>query len=333
MKFLRYFMWSIVVCLVGFVMAFGVGHWQALYITVLLALLEISLSFDNAVVNAKVLQFMPVIWRKRFLLWGILIAVFGVRLVLPVVLVALSAHVSLIRVVHMALDQPTAYAQLLEAAYPILSAFGGAFLLCVFFEFLLNGKRQVHWLSWLEGSLVVRWLSRLWFSPYVLVVMCGVALCLLLPKMEIMVAFGGGVLLHLVIHRACHFDEKQLEQAAKVGFLGFLYLEVLDASFSFDGVLGAFAMTSDVIIILIGLGIGAMFVRSLTIYMVDHQTLNRFLYLEHGAHYAIGFLGVVMLLKIFIHVPELITGTVGIMLILLALGHSLYAQSSNKRIG
>jgi hypothetical protein len=96
------------------------------------------------------------------------------------------------------------------------------------------------------------------------------------------------------------------------GFMSFLYLEVLDASFSFDGVLGAFAVTKDVVLIAIGLGIGALWVRSLTIFMVRRGTLDSYKYIEHGAHYTIAILASIFILSIFINVPEVIVGLVGI---------------------
>ncbi|HIO95776.1 MAG TPA: DUF475 domain-containing protein [Campylobacterales bacterium] len=108
--------------------------------------------------------------------------------------------------------------------------------------------------------------------------------------------------------------------------MGFLYLEVLDASFSFDGVIGAFALSGDIFIIMIGLGIGAMFVRSLTLYMLEKKTLTEYRYLEHGAHYAILALAVIMLSKIFIHINEVIVGTVGISFIAVAVYHLIKAN-------
>ena len=83
--------------------------------------------------------------------------------------------------------------------------------------------------------------------------------------------------------------------AGKAAFFMFLYLEVLDASFSFDGVIGAFAITNDIVLMALGLGIGAMYVRSLTVYLVRQGTLDDYVYLEHGAHYAIGALAVILL--------------------------------------
>jgi hypothetical protein len=99
-------------------------------------------------------------------------------------------------------------------------------------------------------------------------------------------------------------------------------LEILDASFSFDGVIGAFALSSDIFIIMVGLGIGAMYVRSITIHLVEAGTLTEYKYLEHGAHYAIGALALIMFIKMFTEVNELIVGGLGIAFIIVALIHS-----------
>lgn len=141
-------------------------------------------------------------------------------------------------------------------------------------------------------------------------------------------AFVLGVLLYALLHGqlAHQLEKAKFSNMVNVGLAGFLYLEVLDASFSFDGVIGAFAITGNIFIILIGLGIGAFFVRSLTIYFVQSKTLTKVRYLEHGAHYAIGFLALVMFLKIFIHVPEVISGTLGMLLIVASVISSLRAN-------
>ena len=111
-------------------------------------------------------------------------------------------------------------------------------------------------------------------------------------------------------------------------FTMFMYLEILDASFSFDGVLGAFAITNEVILIAVGLGIGAVWVRSLTVFMVRHGTLDAYKFLEHGAHYAIGILALAMLGSLLYQVPEAVTGAVGIGLI----GASLYSSVKTKKL-
>jgi len=98
---------------------------------------------------------------------------------------------------------------------------------------------------------------------------------------------------------------------------------VLDASFSFDGVIGAFAITNDVVIIMLGLAIGAMFVRSMTVFLVYKGTLQEFVYLEHGAHYAIGILALIMFASVHYHIPEWFTGLSGLAFILVSLWSSI----------
>jgi hypothetical protein len=100
--------------------------------------------------------------------------------------------------------------------------------------------------------------------------------------------------------------------AGRAAFGVFLYLEVLDATFSFDGVIGAFAITSDPIIIAIGLGIGAMYIRSLTVFLVRKGVLGEYVYLEHGAQWAIGSLALLLLFTIQHEVPEVVTGLIGV---------------------
>ncbi|MBY0445954.1 MAG: DUF475 domain-containing protein, partial [Burkholderiales bacterium] len=116
----------------------------------------------------------------------------------------------------------------------------------------------------------------------------------------------------------------------RTGFSAFMYLEVLDASFSFDGVIGAFALSNNIFIIAIGLGIGAMFVRSLTIMFVEKETLDQFRYLEHGAFYAIGALAFIMFIGTFHEIPEVITGLIGAGLIGISLLASLNYNKKNQ---
>jgi hypothetical protein len=148
-------------------------------------------------------------------------------------------------------------------------------------------------------------------------------------KLVVLVSGLWGVLIYVAVDGISSLLEKE-EQGSNVGDMvkrggigGFLYLEVLDASFSFDGVIGAFAITSDVVIIMLGLAIGAMFVRSMTVFLVEKGTLDEFVYLEHGAHYAIGILALIMLASIKYHIPEIFTGLVGVAFILASLWSSV----------
>jgi hypothetical protein len=140
------------------------------------------------------------------------------------------------------------------------------------------------------------------------------------------VSFLSGLLEHEV-------DDPGVGTVIRRGSIGgFLYLEVLDASFSFDGVIGAFAITSDVVIIMLGLAIGAMFVRSMTIFLVHKGTLEHFVYLEHGAHYAIGILALIMLASVKFHIPEWFTGLSGVVFIGLSLWSSVRYQRKHDGI-
>lgn len=297
------------------------GAWTALWLMFVLGVLEVSLSFDNAVVNAGVLKDMNTYWRNMFLTVGMLIAVFGMRLVFPIVIVAVVADMGLGSVIQMALNRPDEYSSILQNGYPTIAAFGSMFLLLVFLNFLFDEGREVHWLGALEArlarlgkldnmavlaALAVLFSTR-WFLPANLqheVLVAGLAGIMLYVGVDIIGSLFGG-------------DEGDAVATTvkRAGVAGFLYLEVLDASFSFDGVIGAFAITRDVVIIMLGLAVGAMFVRSMTIHLVNRGTLNEYVYLEHGAHYAIGFLALVMLLGTVYHVPEVVTGLVGVVFI------------------
>jgi len=309
------------------------GLWTALWLTAVLAILEVSLSFDNAVVNAGVLRYMSPLWRQLFLTIGILIAVFGMRLVFPIVIVAVSADIGWGQTVELALNQPEVYSRVLTDAYPAISAFGGTFLLLVFLNFLFDRDKETHWLGPLERRLVraakfdeisvfialVVVFSTRWWVPEA-------------EQARVFVAGVAGILLYLAVDAVgALFESEEAGDAAvaaahRSGFASFLYLEVLDASFSFDGVIGAFAITKDVVIIMLGLAIGAIFVRSMTVYLVNRGTLQAYVYLEHGAHYAIGALAAIMLLGTVAHVPEVVTGLIGVGFIVAALVSSVRAR-------
>ena len=108
---------------------------------------------------------------------------------------------------------------------------------------------------------------------------------------------------------------------------------VTSSAFSFDGVIGAFAITTDVVIIMLGLAIGAMFVRSMTVYLVKKGTLDQFIYLEHGAHYAIGILAAIMLASMKYHVPEIFTGLIGVAFIAASVWSSVRYRRKQEALG
>ncbi|MEV4677939.1 MULTISPECIES: DUF475 domain-containing protein [Actinomadura] len=346
---LRTFGWSFGVTALGLLAAFFYDGPTGLALVAVLAILEISLSFDNAVVNAKVLDRMSPFWQKIFLTIGIAIAVFGMRLVFPLLIVGITAKLGPVEAFDLALNDSHRYHQLMNDAYPMIAAFGGMFLMMLFLNFVFE-ERGDKWLPWLERPL-----ARIGKLDQLAVVVAGGSLALVSwlsadDPGNVMIAGVLGMVTYILVNglgelfsEAGEDDEDEDEAAegaagegreaapagrsgpsslalatGKAGFFLFLYLEVLDASFSFDGVIGAFAISTDPIVIALGLGIGAMYIRSLTVFLVRKGTLHEYVYLEHGAHWAIGALAVCMLISIGHHVPEWITGGLGAGLIIAA---------------
>jgi len=325
-----HFKTSIIVTIIGFAVAYFLGGFAALYIVFLLSILEVSLSFDNAVVNAKVLETMTPIWQKRFITYGIPIAVFGMRFLFPLIIVAIAGGYGVIDVFKMALHDQAQYKSILDDVNVIIYAFGGAFLFMVFLDFLFDEEREVKWIKPLESNWLIHKIAQAEHTEIIIALSVGLYLtshCGEAHSTSIALAYFTGVLLHSIIITV---DELMNTNGVRNGIVGLLYLEVLDASFSFDGVIGAFALSSDIFIIMIGLGIGAIFVRSLTLHMVEKKTLDEYRYLEHGAHYAILALALLMFTKMFIHINDLIVGTVGIFFIFISVLHSIIEKRKAK---
>ncbi|MEU3048232.1 DUF475 domain-containing protein [Streptomyces sp. NPDC006984] len=345
---LKTFGWSFAVTAAGLAFAAWQWGWEAFGIVLILSILEISLSFDNAVVNAGILKKMNAFWQKIFLTIGILIAVFGMRLVFPVVIVAISAQVGPIEAVQLAMDDPDRYEALVTDAHPAIAAFGGMFLLMIFLDFLFE-EREHKWLAWLERPVAKLGKIDMLSVCVALIVLLVTAITFAThahtstghadKSATVLLSGVAGLITYLVVGGLSGYFEDKLEEeeereheeeerakregkqvsavglAGKVAFFLFLYLEVLDASFSFDGVIGAFAITNHIFWMALGLGIGAMYVRSLTVYLVRQGTLDDYVYLEHGAHYAIGALAVILLITIQHEISEIITGLIGVVLI------------------
>ena len=343
---LKYFLGSYIVTIMG---VFGAYLWgehvhngtglTCVFIALVLAILEISLSFDNAVVNAMKLEKMSPKWRHRFITWGILIAVFGMRFLFPLLVVAIFAKLNILTVLNMALNDVHEYAHYLELTHAPIVAFGGAFLLMLFMDYFTEKNKEVHWIKPIEDKL--QKLSKIrGICTLITLVVLGLLMIKLPENIRQSVFTSGisGIITYLIIDGVAEWLEKRQEERAKLcadtikcsGLVGFLYLELIDASFSLDGVLGAFALSQDILIITIGLFIGAMFVRSLTIMLVEKQTLDQFLYLEHGAHWAIGALAIIMFISTCIEVPEVVTGLLGLAFILASLFSSFAYNKRNK---
>ncbi|MFN7988165.1 MAG: DUF475 domain-containing protein [Thermoanaerobaculia bacterium] len=339
---LRYFGGSLAFTAAALACAFLVGQrtgsgLAAMLTAALLGLLETSLSFDNAVVNAKVLGGMDRFWRRMFVTVGILVAVFGMRVLFPLVIVwAVSEH-GMSQVVAMTWQDPRQFQRILVEQHVRVAGFGGAFLWMVFTRFFFDVEKDEDWLRWLERPM--RRLGKVDSVNVVITVAISWVFSRHIPEgkgPEFLSAATLGVVTYLLVGGLTSFIEEDAHEQEErrpgpggprwpsAGFASFLYLEVLDASFSFDGVIGAFALTNSLVVIALGLGIGAMFVRSLTIRLVEAGTLATFRYLEHGAFWAVGALSLIMYLKAAgIETPELVSGTVGAALIGMGLVSSI----------
>lgn len=320
---MRYFLTP---TLVSVAILIAIGFWGgigALITATLLVILEVTLSFDNAVVNARILKGMTPIWQRRFLTWGMLFAVFGTRLVLPILIVAVSAWMSPLAVAYLAGFDPEAYSHLLEGTKHAIYSFGAAFLLMVSLKYFFDQEKEIHWIGAIE-----RHLSK-WGRIEALEIGIGLAVLLgfslIIPAEEQGIVLASGIvgialfILMQGIASAFAVEADDITKtAASAGGALFIYLNILDAAFSLDSVVGAFALSTSIPIIVAGLGIGAWFVRSLTIYFVRKGTLDTLLYLEHGAHWAILGLALSMYTGLLFHVPETITGTVGLAFVLAA---------------
>lgn len=345
---MQYFVGSYIVTLLGVILAYFWGEhvspgsgFESVFIVLVLSILEVSLSFDNAVINAIKLEKMNEKWRRRFLTWGVAIAVFGMRFLFPVLVVSIFAQVGLIEVVKIAFTDSAKYAHYLHQTHSPIVAFGGSFLLMLFLSYFFDDEKEVHWIKDLEKNLKLFGRINGAETIIALLTLFVVQVHVNLEQRLFVVLSGiAGVVIYLLIDGITQWLEQKEEESTKLfvttvkgaGLIGFLYLELIDASFSLDGVLGAFALSKDILIITIGLSIGAMFVRSLTIMLVEKKTLGKFVYLEHGAHWAIGALAIIMLVSSFHQVPEVITGLIGLAFIVLALISSMRHNKTGRRV-
>lgn len=346
---MNYFKESYFVTIIGLILAFLWGEHVlrgsgliCIFIAFVLGVLEVSLSFDNAVVNATKLKNMTPEWRHRFLTWGIAIAVFGMRFIFPLLVVSIFAHINIIKVLDIALHNAQLYAHYLHQTHATIVTFGGTFLMMLFLGFFLNPKKQTDWIKPIEKFLKKAPESKILDTLIVLAMLDIVQMFQPAPiRMSVIISGIAGIVTYLAIETISkkleEIEERREEKlhcsdavkpAACTGLVSFLYLELIDASFSLDGVLGAFALSHDIVIITIGLAIGAVFVRSLTIMFVEKETLEEFIYLEHGAHWAIGVLATLMFISTVKSVPEVITGLSGLGLIVASLISSIKHKES-----
>jgi hypothetical protein len=221
-------------------------------------------------------------------------------------------------VILLALYDPQKYAELLLQSHYSISSFGGAFLLMVSLKYFFDQAKEIHWLEILEKRLA-SW-GQIEAVEIALAMIAILSLSFLVPhEQSVVLVFGIlGIILFIIINGIAGALEGSVALVAKSGFSFFLYLNVLDAAFSLDGVIGAFALSTNLIVIGVGLGIGAYFVRTMTVFFVRARTLDSLIYLEHGAHWAIMGLAIAMLASLVIAIPEVLIGSIGLIFILLS---------------
>lgn len=272
---------------------------EALVLTVFgLALFETITSIDNAIINAEVLSKMSEKARKWFLIWGLIIAVVAVRGLLPS-LIIWSANPSLTfdQVISATLSGDEKAAQAIEHSGPPLLMAGGVFLIFLFFHWLFLERKNY-------GLLGERFFHAqgVWFFAVVSILLAIIVWYSI--KMSGDLAFGAvvGSTAFFIVHgfkeNAEQKEKELLEGKSSMSDLSkLLYLEVIDMTFSIDGVIGAFAFTFSIPLILIGNGIGAFMVRELTLRNIEN--VKKYIYLKNGAMYSILVLGAIMTLDAF----------------------------------
>lgn len=350
-EFMSHHKGSAIFTIVTMILGFGYGMYLfgnitgalgVVFIMGVLGVLEVSLSIDNAIVNAKVLQGMDEVWRQRFVTWGMLFAVGIMRLVFPILIVSLAGNIGMVEAIQLAISDQAKYSEVLSSAHILIAGFGGAFLLLVALDYFFDSEKDVHWVHFIESHL-----SKLGARKSTSIVVTLAVIYYfytILPANEALSFFMSGIL-GIVTHEVVKFIGDLMESentedstesvnltgvVAKNGLASFLYLEILDSSFSMDGVIGALVISTDIFIIAGGLAIGAMAVRSMTLQLVANGTLNEYKYLEHGAFYAILTLAIIMFVSTLIHIPEVITGVLSVSFIVAAVWHSIIVNNREE---
>lgn len=314
--FKKFFLLPTIITIILLLIVLNYGGTAALFSVIVLIILEVTLSFDNAVVNAKVLEKMDEVWRKRFINWGIWVAVFGTRVLLPIVIVAIVSGLGMLEVLNLAIYDSETYGLKLDEAHYSIGAFGGVFLLLVALKYFIDDNKDIHWIKMLEKRM------KKFSSVESIEVVLAMILLLFIAKAvpahaaEVLIAGIVGCITFVLVEGITSNMGHDVTKVAAGGLGLFVYLNILDAAFSLDGVIGAFAVSSNLLVIMVGLGVGAYFVRSFTVMLVEKKTLSELRYLEHGAHWAVAGLGICMLLGLVVHIPEVIIGLIGLCFVL-----------------
>jgi hypothetical protein len=330
---IKYFGGSIIFAIVALCAVYiETGNPLLLGTVLTLAVIEIALSFDNAVVNAAQLSKMSVFWKKMFLYVGIFIAVIGMRVLFPVGIVSIVGDVSMQTALDWALTNPTQFEHTLISSHAMVAGFGGAFLSMVFLSFFMDKERDEFWLAPIEKPLAA--IGSLDMVQAMIVGSLSYAVSLNMEHggHEFFMAALAGMITFGVIEIIKHLLEGATDEAtantvgtvAKAGLGAFIYIEILDSAFSADGVLAAFAISSNVFVIAAGLGIGAMFVRSMTVMLDATGTLKTYQYLETGAFWSIGFLSASIMIEPFLEIPDYMIALTSVSIIIASVIHSAF---------
>ena len=303
-----------------------------------IVIIEISLSFDNAIVNAVVLKKMSHGWQRGFIWGGIWIAVFGMRFAFPVLIVSLTAGISNAQVINLALNDTSKYTEYLLVAHPEIATLGLVYLGMIFLNYFLS-EHESYWLAPVEKTLVKIGKADTLSAAIMLVSILFISFNKGGDEgSKILITGVVSLALFLVVQLIGSIFETEDEEGDEAhpgmstvkkvhtGIAGlglFIYLEVQDAAFSFDGVSGAFAITTWIPLIMAGLGVGALFVRSMTVHLVETNQLDEFKYLENGAHWAIGALAACITASLYVDVPQWVTGPLGALFIIASLVSSI----------
>ena len=287
---------------------------SALLTIVGLSLFETISSIDNAIINAEVLSTMSARARRWFLTWGILMAVFLVRGLLPFLIVwAFNTSLGPLQILSAAWSSDPLVHESIEKSAPILLIAGGVFLLFLFLHWLFLEDKRLG-LPRTEKFFMSK---GVWFYAVVSILLACISWFAL--KESNLMGFGAvvGSTLFFITHgfkQNAEEQEKKLLGSTQSDISKLFFLEIIDTTFSIDGVLGAFAFTLSVPLILLGNGLGAVIVRELTIKNIEH--IKKYVYLKHGAMYSILVLGIIMIMHSFgVHIPEYLSPVLTITII------------------
>ena len=286
-----------------------------------LGVTETSMSMDNSIVNAPLVRDLTPFWKKNYLLFGMPVAVIGMRFCIPVLFVGVASGLGFYGALHLAFTDPTAYSEHLSNSKFLIVGFGSTFLALLGSDFFFDAEKEVHWI------FLERIFSKLGNIPGFKYFVAGLIALVggflisndigMYLKYEIAAVIG--MMSFIFIKAIGHFAEK-LNRPGIGGLIKFIQIEVIDASFSFDGVISAFAITNDIIQIAIGLGIGAVWVRTFTKMMSESKSFAELPYIGSGAFWNITALVPLMIIGVRFDIPEWVPGLVAVLII----GKSFY---------